>query len=137
MITPDPSSIVSATVAHLAANAGVVAAAPGGVHLQRRPEGERRPCIVLERGGSSPDHTHGGPSGFVEVIMRVACLAETHAQAHAAATAVRLALDGFRGSMPGPVSVDGVYLEDEADGEDVEYGANVVEQVYLLQHIRA
>lgn len=137
MNPPNPTSIVSAFQSHLKADAGVVAAAMGGVHLMQRPQAERRPCLIIERRASEPDHNHDGPSGFVTVIMGITAIASTHALAHAAATAARLALDGFRGSMPGPVLVDGVFLEDEADSRDEDYDADVIEQVYLVQQVRS
>ena len=86
-------------------------------------QGNELACVVYQRIYSGRSHTNAGSSGFVESLYQINCIAKTHKEAKALAEAVRLDLDGFKGSMgtgADVTEVDGVFLEDERDTFDDE-----------------
>lgn len=115
-------SIERSIFEHLKANAGVFALVADRIYDQRRPQNPVYPCIVFLRISTPRDITHDGPSGLASPRFEFDCYALDETAAGQVADAVRLALNGFSGSMGtgAPVDVDGCFLEDDQVGYEDE-----------------
>ena len=85
------------------------------------PSGTAFPNAVYQRVSTRRDATLGGPNGQSLARLQLDVYAKTHLQARAIADAVRVALDGFRGTQSGVVIQD-AYLENEHDLFDEQTG---------------
>lgn len=87
------------------------------VWLGNRPQDERRPGVVVTLAGSTPHHTHDGPGGWTDGVVRLDVLAPTYKAAKQLAAAVREAIDGYAGTVEG-VKVGLIEVESEEDIEN-------------------
>lgn len=86
------------------------------VYFANRPQDERRACVVLTLAGANGQHTHDGPAGWVDGVMRLDCLAPSYKAAKELASAVRAAIDGYAGTVAGTAVQ---YIEVDSQ-EDIE-----------------
>lgn len=111
-------TIEEALVAHLADDAGVAALVNARIYPGLLPQKPGYPSIVYHRVSGPREHSHDGPSGLTHPRFQLDCIDGTFKGARELGVAVRLALDGFRGTMGGDegVPVGAVFIEDE-DGD--------------------
>lgn len=125
--------------AHLVANGGVSALIGTRLYPLVLPQDPTYPAIVLTRVSGVREHSHDGPSLLSTSRLQLDCIAPTAAAAKNVADKVRLALDGFRGTMGGAggVEVNGAWLEDERDGYDDELRVYSASVDYMVLHNEA
>lgn len=113
-------TIEEAITAHLLADAGVAALVATRVYPVKMPQRPTYPAVTYFRVSGPREHSQSGPSGLAHPRFQLDCMAATYAGAKTLAAAVRLALDGFRGSMGGGggVDVNAVFIEDDRDDQD-------------------
>lgn len=78
-------------------DAGVAAAAAGGVDWDAHPQGKAKPYVVLFLISERTDYHTAGPSGLKSSRVQVDCWAKTKQLARATAAAVEQRLSGFSG----------------------------------------
>lgn len=116
---------IEEAIFHLVSNdAGVTALLGSGtacrVYPKKLPQTPTLPAVVYHRIDTPREHSQQGASELAHPRFQFDCWAETRSGAKAVADAVRLALDGFQGSMgsaPG-IDVSGAFAEDESDEYD-------------------
>lgn len=128
--------IEQALVQHLLTNAAVAAKVGNRVHLKQLPQRSTLPAIVIHKVSGPREHSHDGSSGLARPRFQFDMYAATAEAANDLAEKVRLALDGFRGTMGGVsgVRVDGVFLENERDDYDDSAEVQAVSQDYIVWH---
>lgn len=77
------------------------------------------PAVVYQRISTVRDHSHDGPVGLVSARFQFSCWAESYAEAKALAADLRVALDGFKGTVAG-TRIDGIFSAGEHDDFDQE-----------------
>lgn len=87
----------------------------------RRPQGSALPGIVYQRISTPRRSTHTGPSGLAWPRFQFSCWGRTLAEAAGVAEQLRLAIDGYQGTMGGTY-VAGAHVANELDDEDTETG---------------
>jgi len=94
---------------------GLSTAAGVRVFPDKAPQAGPWPAIVFHRISGTGDHTHQGPSEYREARFTLDYIAKKKAEVSAIEDQVRLALDGYRGSMGGAAGpeVDGAFLDDQ------------------------
>lgn len=97
----------------LQATAGVTTLVGTRIYPQAAPQGTTADYVTYEFSGN-PIQAHDGSGGLHRGRISFLCHATTYANAKAVAAAIRVALDGFRGTMQG-VSVGACLQEMEAD----------------------
>jgi len=77
-------------------------------------QGVARPAIVYHRVSGRHEHTHDGPTEYQEARFQLDLVGKNHDQLVRLEAAVKVALDGFRGTMGGTggPEVDGAFVED-------------------------
>lgn len=111
-------TIEEALVAHLASDAAVAASVSDRIYPAVLPQKPGYPAIVYHRVSGPREHSQDGPSGLAHARFQLDCIDGTFRGARELGAAVRLALDGFSGTMGGGdgVPVGAVFIEDE-DGD--------------------
>lgn len=104
---------------HLAANAAVSALVANAdntkrIYPHRAPQGATFPRVTYFRVDSQHKHHMTAAAGHVEARLQIDCWALTYAAAKSLADAVRVALDGYRGTWS-PESVRSCLLIDQRD----------------------
>lgn len=98
---------------YVLAQAGV-SAITSRMYLLRAPQGAARPLIVYSLVRGEAEHTLDGYCGLTNDTIEIDCQSETDVGAKALKEAVRLILDGYRGTM-GSTAVRYCRLVDEGD----------------------
>lgn len=113
-------TIEEAIQAHLLATPNVAALVGVRVYPVKMPQRPTYPAVVYNRISGPREHSQDGSSGLAHPRFQLDCFAATYAGAKDLASKVRLALDGFRGSMGGVsgVDVNAVFIEDDRDDYD-------------------
>lgn len=83
------------------------------------PQDATLPAIVYSTISGYRPQSQEGPSGIVRLRIQIDCWAETYAGAEALAEAVRLRLNGYRGSA-GSGEIKGAFFDSERDLSDSE-----------------
>ena len=78
------------------------------------PQNAANPLIVYQRISADRITSLDGPSGLSWARVQVDCYAETYAGAKTLSAAIRVALEGYRGTVGG-VRVGGISLETDRD----------------------
>lgn len=113
-----------AIIALLLANDGVIQIVANRLTPGVRPQRGVLPCLVFNKIDGGQDVTHAGANGQTDSRVQIDSYAATYAEAKAAARAVRLALNGYRGTVTvkgGAIPLQGVFLDSDRDlfeGED-------------------
>ncbi|HEV7299210.1 MAG TPA: DUF3168 domain-containing protein [Tepidisphaeraceae bacterium] len=89
-----------------------VASIAGGRVMPAGSRGLARPNVVYQRLSTRRDWTNDGPTRAPRTTVQVGCWADRLEVALAIAAAVRIALDGFNGTVNGLV-IDAIFLDDE------------------------
>ncbi len=98
----------------LLADAAVVLAVSDRVWFGLRPEGERRPGIVITRESGSDPGNLDGSAGFVNGTLQLDCLAPTYKEAKQLGSKVIDAVDYFSGDV-NELHIDWLIIDDESD----------------------
>lgn len=98
----------------LANDPAVSAVVADRVWLGTRPQGERRPGVVLNRSSGGDQHCLDGAAGYATGTVQADVLAPTYREAKELAQKVRDALDTYSGTVAG-VLIDWLMIEDESD----------------------
>lgn len=125
-----------ALVAHVAAHPAVTAAGVADrIFPNYLPQEQALPAVMYERASGPRTHSHDGVTGLTDSGMVFHSYAATKGDAKKTTMAIRLALDGFKGSIGGgEIRVDHVFLEDEDDGWDDELECHVYSTEYSILH---
>ena len=120
-----------AVIDRLLADATVDSVMGDRVYFTDSPQPVTMPFAVLTRIDAPRVHSMTGPSGLAAARIQVDCYAKTASTARAAAAAIRVSLDGFRGLQSG-INVQGVLLLDEMDGYSEDSESRRVTQDYRV-----
>lgn len=91
-------------------------------------ENVERPLVVLVRTNTQPTMAKTGPTGDVRATFELHCLANDPASMSALGTAVRKALNGFKGNLGGlPVSFVGVTNERDSYESEARVFVRIIE----------
>lgn len=104
--------------AYLAAN---VPAVSSRIYPMRLPQGVTLPAITYLKVSGVRKHSLTGPAGSASPRMQVSCWGATYGAAKNLASLVRIAIDGYRGTM-GAIEVGAILLLNEMDLIDPEPG---------------
>lgn len=81
---------------------------------------------------TSREFDQGGPDGFASPRFQITITGESYTQAKSVATAIRQAINGYRGTI-GTVVIFGIFLENEYDGSNnLDTGLSTVRQDYRV-----
>jgi hypothetical protein len=133
----EAAGVDPADAARLAACHQVASIVAGRIYPKRAPQGERRAHIVYHRISGAREHSQDGPSGLARPRIQLDLWAPKYADVRTRADAVRVALDGFAGSIgeaPGAVNVNAVFLEDEDDDWDDDRELHMYRQDFTVWH---
>lgn len=131
-------SMKSAIISLLKANAALTALVDARIRFGRSPAGDTLPRIVIHM--IDADHAEHLLAATGKAIGRIQvnCYAESPKQADQVATAVREAIQGFRG-LSDDTFISAVTLADERDtydpplpGQDTEGGIDGMQQDYKI-----
>jgi hypothetical protein len=75
------------------------------------------PALVYQRVDGPREGSQDGPSGLAHPRIQFSCWDETHLGALTLASALRIALDGFRGTMSGRL-ISGIKIVNDLDDYD-------------------
>lgn len=129
--------IEEALVWMLTHDSGVVAINGARVYPMRLPIDPTFPAITYQRITGDRVRSHSGPSGLASPLFQINCwggptsVASAYLAAKRLARAVRIALDGFKGSANGQ-EIHGLFVEDDRDDQDPERG---IERVIIQAQI--
>jgi len=129
--------IGAALYTRVSTHAGFSALASTRLYPRRLPEGATLPAATYVMVTSPKVTTRdAGPASLALSMYQFTCYAATYAGARALAKQVRLALDGYSGTMGGAsgVRVDGAYVADERDGYTESLEMYQVQVDVMLQH---
>lgn len=112
-------SIKSALATYLAANAGILAVAVGGVWpvaLSQDSNGKitPRPALTYRRMPSDHEHELEGGGGYSFAMFRLTAWGDQYSDADALGEAIRLAMQGFNGTVAG-TEIGTVVLKNDFD----------------------
>ena len=88
------------------------------VHPNKSPQEETNPRIVVRGEGADPEHHLRGASTLMSSTLSVQCLADTEKGAADLGDIVRLAIDGFKGTMNSNAVVRLAKLSDIRDTDE-------------------
>lgn len=127
-------SVEAGLIAYLLADTDVSALVSTRIKPLQLAENTALPGITINRVSTSPVHKHNGKATEFRTRFQLDIWAETFSSAKALCTKVRLALDGYSGTM-GAYRVDSVVLLDEVDDFEPENDNVRVIQEYELYHV--
>ena len=104
----------------------VSSAVSGRINWGSRPQGSGLPSIVMYLIDDLSGHTQSGPESLSVARVQVNCHGRNYSEAASLASAVRLALDGYRGGV-----FQGIFLALSRDSR--EGGTNEAERPFLRQ----
>jgi len=110
--------IEEALYEHLKNNAGVFALVGNRIYPIEAPQEAALPYLVYQRISGLRVRSHSGPSGLAHPRFQITGAAVTYPALRSVMNAVRVALDGFRGTMGGGVGVGAALVENEMDSEE-------------------
>lgn len=113
------SLVEEALVARLAAVTAVTDLVGARIYPLRAPEGVTPPFLVYQRIAATRETAFGANPGIARARIQLTAWGPTYASAKAVATAVRQALERFRGTVLGVEFLD-VFVETDADLRDDE-----------------
>ncbi len=105
------------------------------VYPVKMPLGYTLPCISYQRISSERYPFLDGPSGRAIPRFQVDCYADTYSEVRDLAGKVRLALDGFKGTLGTESNVGGISIQSERDLWEDNTDVYRVTQDYLIPHI--
>lgn len=130
------SLIEEAIPARLAAVTAVTDLVASRVYPLRAPQGVPRPFVVVQRISAFREIAFGSNPGLARPRFQVTAWGETYASAKAVATAVRQALERFRGTVVGVEILD-CFVENDQDLSDDEANLRGVATDVFVHHREA
>ncbi len=127
-------SIEADIITHMLAVSGIAALVSDRIQPLRLDQNSALPGITLNRIGTTPQHRQEGKAQEFETRIQFDIWATSYKSAKAVASQVRLALDGFRGTM-GSSRVDSVRFLDEIDDFEPENENVRVIQDFDFYHV--
>ena len=129
-------SMKSSIITYLNTKTGVTDLVGSRIRFGFSEQADALPRIVIHNIDNSHEHHLTAAAGFVQGRFQFDCFGETPLQALNVSEQLRLALDGFRGTM-GDVYVSTCLLDSERDNTDqpvegAHRGVYSVQQDYLL-----
>lgn len=118
-------SIMSAIIDELENDAGVAAIVSDRISANQANQGAALPYIVVDRIGNDHFHNATSASGMASPTFQVTCWETEQGKNETLATAVREALDGFKGTMGSggdTANVRTCWLGSEVDLQDDRKG---------------
>jgi hypothetical protein len=99
----------------------------------RLPERVTYPAVQYQRISGPRVRSHTGPSSLAHPRFQLTVWATSYASAKAVATQLRIALDGFKGTLSG-IRVDEIRLE--SDRDDYDEGTNLyrIDLDFIIWH---
>lgn len=114
---PGPATLRAAIFARLGSSTALAGVVGDRIFHGRVPQRKAWPAVVFHAPARAYGHNLGGGDGTSTATVQIDCWATKPGQAEAAAEAVRLAFQGYRGRV-GSVEFLGVFVDDV--GETVE-----------------
>lgn len=130
------SVLEEAIPARLAAVGGVTALVGNRVYPLRAPQNAQRPFVVFQRISAPRVSAFGSDSGIARPRFQVTSWGETYASAKAVATAVRQALQRYRGTVLGVEILD-CFVDTDQDLVDDEVKLFGVATDFFIPHREA
>ncbi len=103
-----------ALVAFLLSKTAVTAKLGNRIWWDRAPQGQKRVYAVLQVIGSPRDYTMKGSDGLKAPRVQIDVYGDRYGDVAGGMRAILGELDGYLGMM-GPISVQGIFIEDERD----------------------
>lgn len=127
-------AIKDALYKFLSTNSGVAALVSTRIYPNAIPQDAALPAIAYQEITAVRDYSHQGQNNTAEPLFQITIEAATYSTAIAVAAAVRAALSGYRGSVAtSPATViQGVFLENEYDGYNLDTDISTVRQDYRI-----
>lgn len=114
--TTTAESIEAAVVTILTGDIDVTTLVSSRIYPMAVPQGAAMPAITYQQITDTKLHHHGDPDTLVVTRLQVDCWGETYAAASGLKKAVRLALDGYTGTVAGR-KIGNVIMENSTDIE--------------------
>ncbi len=130
-------TIEEAITAHIKANAGLTALIAGRVYPTHMPQNPTLPAMVYNRISGERVQNMQGSSGLASPRFQFDCFARTYAEAKGVGEALRLAIEGFSGTMGGVsgVDVNSCLLQSDQDGYEDDLQLFWVTADYIVWHV--
>lgn len=119
-------------LAHLTADAGIVAMAGGRIYWTELPQGSGRPALTFERQSTDHDENARGSSGIAAATVRITSWSQSWAEARRLADLVRLAMQGQRATTWGEIGIGAVQSVADLDGFDLSSGDIYISSDYEI-----
>jgi len=87
----------------------------GRVYPIYAPQNATYPCITYSRISTNKEHTVTGSIGFAETTFQLNIIAEDYTTSRELADAVRLLLDGYKGSDAYTDKIGGIFIDNDTD----------------------
>lgn len=98
----------------LSGHAGLTALVGSRIYPLILPQSPLLPAVIYQRVDAAREGTHDGPSGLAHPLFQLSCWALDFDQARAVVAQVRLALDGYTGTVGG-VEIEAIQSGHEDD----------------------
>ena len=132
------SSILDALYTRLSTTTGVTAEVSTRIYPSRAPQGAARPYLTMHRVSMPHEHHMTGAAGLTRPRVQISAWADRADQAESAAEAVRVALQGFTGTVS-TVKIRQCHLDSQRDAYDPpadsgDVGRHAVHNDYMIWH---
>lgn len=128
--------IEEALYSYLSGYAGLSARIGTRLYPLRLPENVTYDAATYQRISGPRVHSHSGASGLAAPRFQLDCYSETYLGAKNTAAQVRIALDGYKGTMGGAggVSVQSCLVQDDRDFYDADLRVYRVSLDVVIEH---
>lgn len=112
-------SVETGLYSHLVADSDIAALVLNRVYPFRVPQGATLPALTYQRVSTDRRPSLSGPStSRVKAYFQIDCYSESVSDVRDLATKVRLALDGFKGTLGSETGVGGIICESEREDDN-------------------
>ena len=125
------TTLMEGMVVHLMGDTGVTGIIGTRLYPMVVPQDAELPAAAYQQLSGPREHSHSGASGLVRARVQFTCMGASYNAAKDVAEALRLSLDGFKGSM-GNVDVQAVFLDNEVDGYASTFEAAVTRVDFVV-----
>lgn len=130
------AEIEEAIYSRLSGTSAVTAICSTRIYPAKIPQEAALPAVAYQRISARRVKAHAAPTGLARVRVQVVCVARSYSEVKGLATEVRKALEGVVASVGG-VTVQGSWLETDADEYGDAEGLHSVRQDFMLWHTEA
>ena len=120
----------------LSGTGAVTAICSTRIYPNKIPQEATLPAVAYQRISTRRVRAHAAPTGLARARVQVVCVARSYSEVKGLATEVRKALEGVVASVGG-VTVQGSWLETDADEYGDAEGLHSVRQDFMLWHTEA